>query len=375
MRLLIIILFFSLTSCENESKSTSQTTEKKEISTPIQWVNYKTQNNPKNKHIVLISGDEEYRSEEALPQLAKILTEHHGFECTVLFAQDPEHPGIIDPNYSSNIPGMKQLEQADLVILFTRFRSLPPQQMLPLENYLLAGKPLIGIRTATHAFNFKDKDHAFAHYGWNYEGEIEDWHLGFGKKILGETWYTHHGHHKHQSTRGIIAANAINHPLVNGIENGKIWGPSDVYGIREPIGDDAQTIFLGQTIDRTEPFDEADPFYGLKETDQKIATESKSKKYNPNDPMPPIVWTKSYQISKGKKGQSLTSTIGAATDMANPEVRRLFVNASYYLLDLEVPQKAKVEFVGKYTPSAFAFHSDEHWETKRTKVSDHVMEK
>lgn len=373
MRLIIFIFLFSSFGCENKPTETTKTEEIKVVTEPIQWVNYKAKNNPKGKHVILISGDEEYRSEESLSQLAKILTEHHGFDCTVLFAQDPEKPGMIDPNYSFNIPGMEQLQEADLMILFTRFRALPEEQMQHFENYLLEGKPLLAIRTSTHAFNFKDKNHAFAHYGWNYDGEKTDWHLGFGKNILGETWYTHHGHHQQQSTRGIIAPNAENHPLVNGIESGAIWGPSDVYGIRMPMEGDAQSIILGQTIDRTDPHEEADPFYGLKESDEKIATESQSKKYNPNNPMPPIVWTKSYQIANGKKGQAITSTIGAATDMVDEEVRRLLVNTTYHLLNIEVPQKAKVDFVGKYSPSAFAFHTDKYWEEKKLRVSDHVM--
>src|SRR5437879_13124588 len=73
------------------------------------------------KHLVLISGDEEYRSEEMLPQLAKILARHHGFKCTVLFAIDPAD-GTINPNRNDNIPGLEALDSADLMVLFTRFR-------------------------------------------------------------------------------------------------------------------------------------------------------------------------------------------------------------------------------------------------------------
>src|SRR4029078_5034226 len=75
----------------------------------------------KGKHIVLVSGDEEYRSEEALPQLAKILAKHHGFKCTVLFAINPDDNSI-DPNKNNNIAGLEALKTADLMILFTRFR-------------------------------------------------------------------------------------------------------------------------------------------------------------------------------------------------------------------------------------------------------------
>ena len=74
----------------------------------------------KGKNIVLISGDEEYRSEESLPQLAKILSTYHGFRCTVLFAINPKD-GTIDPNQLDNIPGLEALDSADLMVILTRF--------------------------------------------------------------------------------------------------------------------------------------------------------------------------------------------------------------------------------------------------------------
>src|SRR3954462_4446798 len=86
--------------------------------------NYEGGDGPgKGKYIVLVSGDEEYRSEEALPQLGKILAKRHGFRCTVLFAIDPAD-GTINPNVS-NIPGLEALDSADLTVIFTRFRDLP----------------------------------------------------------------------------------------------------------------------------------------------------------------------------------------------------------------------------------------------------------
>src|SRR5713226_701514 len=76
----------------------------------------------KGKHIVLVSGDEEYRSEEALPQLGKILAKRHGFKCTVLFAIDRKD-GSINPNQNDNIPGLEALKTADMLVIFTRFRN------------------------------------------------------------------------------------------------------------------------------------------------------------------------------------------------------------------------------------------------------------
>src|SRR5213076_2411714 len=123
----------------------------------------------KGKHVVLISGDEEYRSEETLPQLAKILAREHGFKCTVLFAINPKD-GTIDPNRNDNIPGLEALEKADLLVLFTRFRNLPDSQMKHVVRYVESGRPVIGLRTATHAFNLSGKS-AYA----------RKWPGGFGR--------------------------------------------------------------------------------------------------------------------------------------------------------------------------------------------------
>ena len=103
------------------------------------WVVYDGFDGPgKGKEIVLISGDEEYRSEEALPQLGKLLAKHHGFKCKVLFSQDPK-TGVIDPDNSHNIPGLEALKTADLMIIATRFRDLVDDQMAHIDAYVRAG--------------------------------------------------------------------------------------------------------------------------------------------------------------------------------------------------------------------------------------------
>lgn len=332
----------------------------KVVDKPQQWVTFDG-NSPESKHIVLVSGDEEYRSEEALPQLAKILSEHHGFKCTVLFAQDPEKPGIVNANYAKNISGLESLKKADMMVLFTRFRALPNIQMQYFENYLKAGKPLIGIRTATHAFNFKKGSITdFAHYSNGYAGKKTEWIDGFGRLVLGEKWHTHHGHHKNQSTRGVIAESATSHSITNGIDSGSIWGPTDVYGVRLPLPGDSKPIILGQVINRAGEFDENDIFFGMKPTDKALATEN-NEGLKVNDVLMPIVWTKSYQIPGGRQGKAVASTIGAATDMLNESVRRLLVNSIFWAMDETVPEKANVDLIGDYKPSAYGFKKKEYW--------------
>ncbi len=269
-----------------------------------QWLTFKGK--PDKPHIVLISGDEEYRSEEALPQLAKILSKNHGFNCTVLFAQDPKNPGIVNPNYLNNIPGLESLETADMMIIFTRFRALPDAQMKLIDDFLKSGKPVIGMRTATHAFNFNniDFDSHYTQYS-NYHKGDDVWNGGFGKLVLGENWVSHHGHHKHQSTRGIAAPGAGNHAILNSIKSGDIWGPTDVYTVRLPLPGDAQPIVLGEVVLRDVAYNEDDVLFGMRSTDSKPAGLAKrgDKEIDLNEPMMPVAWTKSYQLPEVKKGK------------------------------------------------------------------------
>ncbi|MHC4890914.1 MAG: hypothetical protein ACYTEO_15785, partial [Planctomycetota bacterium] len=108
----------------------------------------------KGKHIVFVIGDDEYRSEDLMPMLAKIMAVHHGFKCTALFSLDKE-TGEIDPGAQENIPGLEVLKTADLMVIFTRFRELPDEQMKHIIDYTNSGKPIVGLRTATHAFYYR----------------------------------------------------------------------------------------------------------------------------------------------------------------------------------------------------------------------------
>lgn len=298
-----------------------------------QWVSYTPEESKANgKHVVLVSGDEEYRSEETLPQLAQILTKHHGFRCTVLFAIDPKN-GSITPTVTNNIPGLEQLANADLMIIFTRFRDLPDEQMQHIVDYLESGRPIIGLRTATHAFKLPG-DSEYARYSWR----NKEWEGGFGRQVLGETWINHHGKHGSQSTLGIIAEDQAEHPILKGIEAGSIWGPSDVYGVRLPLPGDSKPLVFGQVLT------------GMKPDDPPVDGKQ-------NDPMMPVAWTKSYTTDDGKTGRVFTTTMGASQDFSSEGLRRLLVNASYWALGMEdkIPAQSRVDLVGEYDPLPFRF--------------------
>ena len=330
------------------------------------WVVYQGKDGPgRGKHVVLISGDEEYRSEEALPQLGKILSQRHGFKCTVLFAIDPE-TGVIDPNNQNNIPGLQSLKTADLMIICTRFRSLPDEQMQQIDDYLRSGRPVIGLRTATHAFQFR-KPGKWSHYGNGYRGELKEWTDGFGRLVLGEKWISHHGGHKQESTRGLIPPTARKHPINRGIRDGDVWGPSDVYGVRLPLPGDSRPVVLGQVIKRKGEFDAEDPCFGMRPDDGPPVEGKK------NDPMMPIAWTKTYQIPGGKPGRSFTSTLGASTDLIPAGSRRLIVNAAYWCLKMEdaVPAAGtNVDLIGQYKPTAYSGKRGTYWADRKLKPAD-----
>jgi len=338
------------------------------------WVTYEGKSGPgRGKHIVLLSGDEEYRSEEGLPMLAKILSQRHGFKCTVLFpinppgwsqrdldsfkkankdvpAADP-NDGNIDPNESANIPGMEALGSADLVIMAWRFRR--PEGMQHFVDYYLAGKPFIALRTSTHAFD-KLPVGPHAKFNWG-SGE---WKGGFGKQVLGETWVSHWGVHKKEATLGVIEATAKEHAILRGV--GQIFGDTDVYEAAPPA--DATILVRGQVLK------------GMKDTDPPASYRKKTAKgveQDVNDPMMPVVWLREHKNESGKVNKIVTTTMGSATDLQSEGLRRLLVNAAYWTTGLEskIPSKANVDYVGEFNPTMYGFNGGK----KGVKPTDHEL--
>src|SRR5207302_9395545 len=175
----------------------------------------------RGKHIVLIAADQEYRSEESIPALARMLSVHHGFRCTVLFSTNRQ-TGQIDPDTIDNIPGLEALRKAGLLVLFARWLELPDEQMKEILDYTNSGRPIVALRTSTHPFNYqKHPESPYAKYSYN----SKQWPGGYGRQVLGETWIAHYGAHQKQSTRGIIAPGMEQHPILRGVYD--LWGESD----------------------------------------------------------------------------------------------------------------------------------------------------
>jgi type 1 glutamine amidotransferase len=276
------------------------------------------------KHIVLIAGDHEYRSEELLPALGRILARHHGFKVTVLFTLDSA--GFIQPG-SSNIGGLEALKTADLLVLAIRFQDFPAAEMQHVVDYLDRGGPVFGLRTSTHAFRITGGP--YARYSWDYKGA--DYLSGFGEQVLGETWVGHYGTNHEQSSRVLPRAERASHPILRGVRD--IHVQSGGYQAYPAPGSDV--LAVGQVLN------------GMAASSAPDASKEQL----------PVVWTRTYRASNGMAGRVFTSTHGASEDLLNPGFRRMLVNAAFWTLGMEqaITSDLDIAFVGPFHPVTFAF--------------------
>ncbi len=297
------------------------------------WLRYPAGEGPGNrKHIVLISADQEYRSEQSLPMLAKILSRRLGYHCTVLFGVNADN--LVDPTQKirwedktvqHSIPGLEHLASADLVILFTRLVTLPDEQIRHIIEYLDSGKPVIGIRTANHGFLE------------NFPYSIDGRRIHFGKDVLGGTFLSHHGNWHQDSTRGIIVDAQKEHPILRGVSD--IWGPSDVYRTfpeDAQLPDNCLPLLLGQPLLGRTPADEPNP--------RKVPL--------------PVAWTKEWTGNSGRSARVFHVTMGSARDFQSAGLRRLLINAAHWCLHQEaaIESSTDMSYVGDYQPLESGFN-------------------
>lgn len=269
------------------------------------------------KHVVLIAAEPEYRSEEALPQLAQIL-ERAGFQCTTLFSRDKN--GAISPNETRHVPGLEALDRADLCVLMARFQAWPDEDMKHFDRYVKRNRPFLALRTSTHAFSFGDDPSEYASYSW----DSKTWPGGFGRQILGETWLSHWGRHGQEGTR---ARPLGNHPILTGM--GEIFVTTDLYEAHPP--EQATVVLEGNIVS------------GLLATDPL--------RNDPQRPPQPAAW-----IMPGKR-RVITTTLGSSLDLLDANFRRFLVQSALWAVKRDIPQGGQldVSLVEPYKPSAWGF--------------------
>lgn len=297
-----------------------------------QWLTFKGGDGPgKGKHVVLIAAEQEYRSEQSMPMLAKILAKHHGFDCTVLFNLNDK--GEVDPTQEApfkdksrrhRIAGLEHLSSADCLIWVSRFMQLTDDQMQHFHDYFDSGKPLLALRTANHGF-------------WGGKPYIVNDKRVDLRTLLGGTFMGHHGGWHRESTRGIPVVENQSHPILTGVKD--VWGPSDVYRChneKHPFPKDCTALLLGQPL--------VDLNFDSKPNAEKEAL--------------PVAWVKEWQGNGERSSRIFHFSMGSARDLANKGVRRTTINAVYWGLEMEAQIKpdSKIDFVDPYEPLKSGFN-------------------
>jgi uncharacterized protein len=267
-------------------------------------------------HIVFVTGDEEYRSEETMPMLARILADRYGFEVSVRYALTD---GIIDPNRTDNIEGLDVLENADMMVMNTRFRNLPDDQLQYIVDFAESGKPMAGFRTATHAFSYGD-DHPNHHMDFEWPHEV-----------FGLPWISHHG--GANSTDVFINEEQADHPILRGVEpfHARSW----LYH-SDTLKEDAVPLLIGRAVEGTEPGGEhfSDPHV--------------------------IAWTHTYEGDHGNSRVFFT-TLGHPFDFFDESMRRLSIQGFFWALGMEdqiSEEGLNVDYVGEYDPNNSGFGNE-----------------
>ena len=279
----------------------------------------------KGKHIVFIAGDHEYRGEETLPALARILAKNYGFKCTFLVTTDPA-TGNIKPG-SSNITGLEALKTADLAVFFIRFQAFKDDQLKQIADYLDRGGPVIGLRTSTHGFNGIKGEYA----KFNEGNPGEDFKFGFGRQILGEHWVGHYGTNHKQSSRLILDKDQLEHPILRGVKDVHV----QCGGYNANPVEDSIILARGEVLNGMKIDDPADPT-------KKVL---------------PVAWIRPFYKKDQPKSRVFTTTHGASEDILNPGFRRMLINAHLWCLGMEdaIKPDSNIDFVGPYNPTTFSF--------------------
>ena len=236
-------------------------------------------------HVVFVTGDDEYRSEITMPMIAAILEKSYGIKTSVAYARPI-------PQSKANIEGLEALDTADLMVMYTRFRALPDDQLARIMKYVDAGKPIVGLRTSTHAFLYPEGSTHVA---------LND---GFGRDVFGQKWITHHGNKS--TTQVSVSTASASHPILRGVS--PFAARSWLYHV-EPLNGPATILLEGDSLNS-----------------QQVGKHDKFPTHQP------VAWTREH-----KGARVFFTTLGHPVDFEQPSMRRLVVNGILWALGRDVP--------------------------------------
>ena len=278
------------------------------------------------KHIVFVTGDEEYRSEESMPMLASIL-EKQGYKVSICYALDSL--GFIAPDNTHHIAGLEILDSADMMVMFTRFRELPWEEAKHIVDFAESGRPMAGFRTATHSFLYKT-DSSLMRLN-------NDWPI----KVFGQKWITHHGHFADghgRLTDVQLVAEKKGHPILNGVEPFEAYSwLYHVHGGQDTLFGDSDPLLMGTALQSNH------------------ANENRLDQYPISNP---VAWTKTYTGRSGKSAKVFFTTLGHPFDFKETSMRKLALNGIVWALEGgdKIPTEGMpADFITPYEPNNSGF--------------------
>ena len=233
-------------------------------------------------HAVFLIGEDEYKTWETLPKFAKQELEWRGWRVTVIAEEKSD---------KNNFPGLTTaLPEADLLLVSVRRRALPKPQLDAVRAHLAAGKPLVGIRTASHAFAPRGKD-----------AEKGDSRATFDPDVLGGNYNNHHGNGP--KTMVTVARNAESDPILTGVDFAQLTSNGSLYKVT-PLKETARPLLIGAI---------------------------------PGQSAEPVAWTHSFGPQKARV---FYTSLGHPDDFTNASFRRLLLNAILWSTDQPIPPKS-----------------------------------
>lgn len=219
--------------------------------------------------VVMLIAEREYDTKTTLPQFAeKYLADL--YDVSFVYADDQ------DPNVFN---GIEQVRQADVLLVSVRRRTLPPEQLSIIREYVASGRPVIGIRTASHAFNVRNADVPEQYAEW------PQW----DHEVFGGNYTNHYGNDLKTSVTWVASERA---PAIlrSGIPADSTWTAGGSLYKVSPLAPGTQVLFDGKV---------------------------------PGHPGEPIAWT--FQRRDG--GASFYTSLGHTEDFAGTLLPPLLVNA------------------------------------------------
>ncbi|MCA6079089.1 ThuA domain-containing protein [Fulvivirga sedimenti] len=277
-------------------------------------------------NIVFVIGDEEYRSEESMPMLAAILKRELGANITLCYSVDSA--GFIDPNRLDHIEGLEALENADLMIMFTRFRALPENERSYITEYAESGRPMVGFRTSTHAFLYRD------------DSTLEYMNNTWPARVFGQQWITHHGHFEDGNSplTEVTRVEGNTSPILNGVNPFQAYSwLYHVDGGDWKLQGNSKPLLVGRSLRSNHE------------------AEGRLDKFPLTNP---VAWTKTYTGSEGTAARVFFTTLGHPYDFREESMRKLALNGIYWALgkETDIPDNGvNADIVGTYDPNNSGF--------------------